>query len=412
MNDETREQLSAYLDGALTEAERLDLEARLAASAELRGALEDLRAVSRAVKDLPKEPLPPGFIARFQARRARGDAPRANWVFLPPQARPVVAALSIGVVALMIWDKVTVAPEPELLHPPESAKVYEAANAPVAQLNLSRAAGGAAAGSISALSDAKSLEIAGAAPKAARASDKLAYLEGGEQPAEEKPGVAAMRGSASGRAAGRPITPLSVRDPSALVMGPEASERAQVAMTEEERSARNEEMFGQLEKQKKKMGLKILPKSEDGEQSSGPGIFGLRRPAAPALSAPAPTLLQSAHPAGAVAAAASADLSPAAGPGRLAPDAGLVFTDARSVASSWVLLGLPGTPPLTDFANGRLVIIKPSATKILSVTSDPSTVTVVFRSLTADEESDPARDRVAPLPASPKTVLIYDASPR
>ena len=406
MNDETREQLSAYLDGALTEAERRDLEARLAASAELRGALEDLRAVSRAVKDLPKEPLPPRFMARFHARRARGDAPREHWVFLPPQARPVVAALSIGLVALVIWDRVTVAPESELLHSNEAVKVYDSANAPVSQLDLSRGTAGGAAGAASALSDAKSLEIAGAAPKAARESDKLAYLDGAGQGvdslAKAKSSVAAMRGSA--RAAGAPVAA-----PTALNSAPELTDRTQLAMTEEERSARNEEMFGQLEKQKKMMGIKILAKSEDGVTPSGPGVLGLRRPVAPGITAPIPTLLQSAKPSGAVAAESSA---PAAGPGRLAPDAGLVFTDANGLSSSWVLLGFPGAPPSTDFRNGRLVIIKPSATKILSVTSDPSTVTVVYRSLLPDEASDPARDRVAPLPAAPKTVLIYDASPR
>ena len=156
MNDETREQLSAYLDGALTETERRDLDARLAASAELRGALEDLRAVSRAVKDLPKEPLPAGFMARFQARRARGDEPRREWVFLPPQARPVVAALSFGVVALMIWDKVTAPPEQAPLHSPGDAKVYEPSNAPVAQLDLSR--GMSAAGGTAGAADAVAAE--------------------------------------------------------------------------------------------------------------------------------------------------------------------------------------------------------------------------------------------------------------
>jgi hypothetical protein len=65
-----------------------------------------------------------------------------------------------------------------------------------------------------------------------------------------------------------------------------------------------------------------------------------------------------------------------------------------------------------DFSTGRLIMIKPSATKILSVTPGPDAVTVVYRSLLPDEESDPARDRVAPLPVSPKAVLIYDASPR
>ena len=130
------------------------------------------------------------------------------------------------------------------------------------------------------------------------------------------------------------------------------------------------------------------------------------------LRAPVPALLASTKPQGAAAAAEAQNEAPAAGPGRLAPDAALVFTDANSVSSSWVLLGLPGKPPATDFANGRLVIIKPSATKILSVTPGPDAVTVVYRSLLPDEDSDPARDRAAPLPAEPKAVLIYDASPR
>ena len=129
------------------------------------------------------------------------------------------------------------------------------------------------------------------------------------------------------------------------------------------------------------------------------------------MRAHAPTLLKSARPQG-VAAAAAPSEAPPSGPGRLAPDAALVFTDAGSVSSSWVLLGLPGDPPETDFTHERLVMIKPSATRILSITSGRDAVTVVYRSLLPDEESDPARDRVATLPAVPKTVLIYDASPR
>jgi anti-sigma factor RsiW len=440
MNDETRELLSAYLDGALPEAERRELDARLAVSAELRGALEDLRAVSRAVKDLPKEPLPPGFMARFQARRARGDAPRRDWVFLPPEARPVVAALSIGVVALVIWDKVTVAPEQPFLHPPETAKVFDAANAPVAQLDLSRAAresaagaaagagGGAglSAGKFGALSDAKSLEIeSAAAPPRAQASDKLAYLQtddgraDSEMKAAAKPSVAAMRGS-SARAKGSPISldgaPGAAGSAAAPSAEPQLTDRTRPTMTEEERSARNEQMFSQLEGQKKKMGMKVLSKDEAGPDAEHRGFLGLREPpVAPAIRAPMPTLLKSAKSAGgnaAVAAQAAPLAAPAGAAGRLAPDAALVFTDARSLASSWVLLGLPGDPPAMDFANGRLVMIKPSATKILSVTPGPDAVTVVYRALLPDEESDPARDRVAPLPVAPKSVLIYDASPR
>ena len=419
MNDETREQLSAYIDGALPDGERRELESRLAASAELRGALEDLRSVSCAVKDLPQEPLPAGFMTRFAGRRARGEAPRADWVFLPPQARPLVAALSVGVIALVIWDKVTVAPEQMPMHPPEAAKVYapsNASNAPVAQLDLTRGMITGAAGS--ARSNAKDLEIAGAAAAPERAADKMAVIESDGGLATEMKaaanGVAAVRG-ANARSSG---TPIAAQQTAPGAAEPQLTDRTRLSMTEEERSARNEQMFAQLEGQKKEMGMRVLPKGEDGVDENHRGFLGLREPpAAPALSAPRPSLLKSEKKKGALASAA-ADTALAPKPaapsaaGRLAPDAALVFSDAGSLASSWVLLGLPGEPPSADFAGGRVVVIKPSATKILSVAPGPDAVTVVFRSLSEDEESDPAKDRVAPLPASPKTVLIYDASPR
>ena len=416
MNDETREQLSAYIDGALPDGERRELESRLAASAELRGALEDLRSVSRAVKDLPQEPLPAGFMTRFAGRRARGEAPRADWVFLPPQARPLVAALSVGVIALVIWNKVTVPPEEMPMHPAEAAKVYAPGSAPVAQLDLTRGMISGASGSVS--SDAKSLEIAGAAAAPERAADKMAVIESDGGLATEMKaaanGVAAVRG-ANARASG---TPIAAQQAAPGAAEPQLTDRTRLSMTEEERSARNEQMFAQLEGQKKEMGMRVLPKGEDGVDENHRGFLGLREPpAAPALSAPRPSLLKSEKKKGALASAA-ADTALAPKPaapsaaGRLAPDAALVFSDAGSLASSWVLLGLPGEPPSADFAGGRVVVIKPSATKILSVTPGPDAVTVVFRSLSEDEESDPAKDRVAPLPASPKTVLIYDASPR
>ncbi len=403
MNDETRERLSAYLDGALPETERAALEARLAASAELRGALDDLRAVSNAVKSLPKEPLPPGFLARLAARRARGGAPRRDWVFLPPAARPLVAALSFGLVALAIWDKVAVRPDEEpLIHPPSAAKVYEAGNAPVAQLDLSRKTG-----------DATALGIAAAGAGTASHAVNLDTPQNAAPAADAKgfaktASVASVRGAAGGRAPGRPMDEGT--DSSAE---PALTDRTRPAMTEEERSARNEQMFGELEKQKKSMGMKVLPRNE---RPSGPSLSAMlgmpaAAPAAPVVHGAAPSLLKPSA-AGGPAPAEGAFAAPAPGPGRLSPDAGLVFMDASSLASSWVLLGLPGDPPATDFSSGRLVMIKPSATKILLVTPGPDAITVVYRSLEPEEASDPVRDRVAPLPLSPKPVLIYDASPR
>ena len=109
MKDDIREKLSAYLDGALSETQRRAVEVEISRSEEMRLELEALRAVSTAVKGLPKEPLPAGFAARLQARRAReSTASRANY-------RPLALALSMAVIALVVWDR-TRSPR-ELLKP-------------------------------------------------------------------------------------------------------------------------------------------------------------------------------------------------------------------------------------------------------------------------------------------------------
>jgi hypothetical protein len=415
MNDETLELLSAYLDGAVPPAERAALEARLLASPELRRELDELRAVAQAVKDLPKEPLPPGFISRFQARKAAGASPKADWVFLPPAARPIAFALSSAVVALVIWNKTTVAPEEPLLHPPGAANVSDMKGGPVAQLDFARrvsddkaasATGAAVAQNAMGVSgavsdpihrDESTPSIAENAPAAAPAAAALSSLSA--------PTMAPKASMRRARALGSPLT-----DGAAASGGGGAlAERGAAAMTEEERSAKNEQMFGYIESEKKKMGIaKVMPK--DSLDTSR--MFGGPAPAAPKIAAASPSLLKQVSQS--VPAADALKAQEAANPleGRLSPDAALVFTDARSLSSSWILLGFPGEPPTVDFTSGRLVLLKPSATKILSVTPKPNSVDVVYRSLTPEETPDPAVDRVAPIPSEPRTVLIFDASPR
>ncbi|MFI5362289.1 MAG: hypothetical protein ACHQ49_09995 [Elusimicrobiota bacterium] len=317
------------------------------------------------------------------------EKPRRDWVLLPPQARPVAAALSIGIVALVLWDKVARPPEEELLHAVGEAKVYDSSHAPVAQLNLSRGSGA---------SEARALDIAGAASKPAREGDHLVPLQEESLSAPPPPGAAAARRVA--RASGSPLNGEDSRP-----------DRTQSTMTEEERSARNEQMIGELERQKKLMGIRIVDKDASPSRREATAPLKVRNPSALVMG-PEATPLKRAQTAIAVGDAAAGTATPASGFGRPAPDAGLVVADAGGLSSTWVLLGLPGRPPATDFTNGRLVILKPSATKIVSVTPGPDAVTIVYRSLLPDEAFDPARDRVAPLPLSPKPVLIYDASPR
>lgn len=277
--------------------------------------------------------------------------PGRDWVILPPVLRPFALALSCGIVALFIWDRVAVEPEAPDLHGP-AVKVVGENEAPVAQMNVS------------------SMVAGGAVPAA--------------------PGPRAEAPSAPGRASGAPLTAPDQAAP----------------MSEEERSARNEEMIDGLEKQKKRMGIaKVLPKRD---RAPGVSILGDEdAPAAPSVRSAAPPLLKRSPRQGS-AAGAPAEL----GPGVATPDAGLIFSDARGLASAWVLLGLPGDPPVVDFAARRAVVIKPSGVKIASTSIDGATWTVTYRRLTPDETADPARDRVTTLPLEPKSVQFLDATPR
>ncbi len=391
MNNDPREQLSAYLDGALPDAQRAQMEALLQNSPDLRRELEALRAVSSTIKGLPHEGLPQGFMARFHARRAR--PPRSEWVFLPPMARPIAFALSCGVVALVVWDKTVTTPEPAPMHSLNEAAVATTKSAPVAQLDfanrISPATGASAAGS----SALEVSGIAGPASEPARRGDIAPRLaEADTLATQTQPERKTL--SRQARARGGPTDGLMT------------TERGLVVMSEEARSARNEQMFDFIETQKKKMGIaRVVAKDEV--------ISGLNSPAmAPKIGAVAPVLFKG------VGAAQPAERELEDKPtatqetGRLSSDAGLVFSDGHSLASSWVLLGFPGQPPTVDFSLNRVVLIKPSAARILSVTPKPGSINVVFRTLSPEEAPDPAADRAAVIPREPRAVLLFDASPR
>jgi hypothetical protein len=363
MNDEDRDLLSAYLDGALGAEPARALEARLAASPELRRELEELKALSRRLKALPKPALPEGFLVRFQARRARGEAPKREWSFLPPLMRPAAAALSFGVVALVLWDRMAAPPEPALIHPPSAANVVTAAQAPVAQLALKE--------------DAAPASPSAPVPEAFPARRIMAK---------------------AARAAGRPLEAPEVAATAADYAGP---------LSEEDRSRRNEQNFANLELQKKKMGIARVLARQDAAQDSEAKVA-----AAPALASNAPSMLKGYRGAAAGGAVASGRKSELSAAGRVAQDAGLIVSDAKSLAASWTLLGFPGDPPAVDFAARRVVLIKPSGTKILSVTSTDGVASVRYRLLTEYESADPVRDRFADIPADSWSVVFVDQSSR
>lgn len=303
------------------------------------------------------------------------EPPRRHWVFLPPSLRPVALALSIGVVALWLWQLNVVRPDIPGEPRPPAPRLKTADQAPLSQIDVT----GPAAG------------------RAASASAKDAESALGLIPTN-----AAIPGPA--RAQGRAVD-------SNAPPGPDTT----ATMTEQARSARNEELIAGLELQKKKMGIaSVSPDPGPNAQTSALSKAGLlppEKPAAPVIAAAAPRLMATPGAASAIPgepAPGAAD----AGPGRPAPDAGLVFTDARSLASSWVLLGMPGDAPAVDFSSGRALLIKPSVSRIVSVSTTDAAVVVIYRSLAPDEEPDPVRDRFTLLPAQPETVGLFDATPR
>jgi len=416
MNDELRELLSAYLDGALSEPARRELEARLAGSEDLRRELAELRAVAEAVRALPKHDAPAGFAARVQASRARGVPPRRDWVILPPALRPVAFALSFGVVALWIWQDVAVRKPVDWPPAPTTpaARLAAPSQAPLAQLNMSGAVSGKPLDD-----DLKASEAALglAPPDAAHPSMVRARAKG--RALDESPETAAAAAA-----------PADASDATGAAGAP-------VAMSEQARSARNIEMFADLERQKQAMGITGVAPSRDESGVAalrGAGLIAADAPPAPVVAHRVPRMAMAKKAAKnkvapADATASSVAAAPAAAPalasadkavaaqaappaGRPAPDAGLVLTDAGSLASSWVLLGYPNDPPKVDFTKSRVLLIKPSVSRIVSVASTADAVIVVYRSLAPNEASDPAHDRFALLPLEPDTVQILDATPR
>jgi anti-sigma factor RsiW len=112
--------LSGYLDDELTVEERAEVEARLAASPELRAELDEIRVVRDAVRSLPRREAPAGFwdavVANVETASATDDdAPTPDDDLAPlrdlgaRRARPVpwrwiagAAAAAAVVVAVIV----------------------------------------------------------------------------------------------------------------------------------------------------------------------------------------------------------------------------------------------------------------------------------------------------------------------
>lgn len=389
MNDEIREKLSAYLDGALAADERSALEAELARSEELRLELEALRAVSDSIKSLPKEKLPEGFMARLNARHAAEISPARPYFILPPAYRPLAFALSTAVVALVVWDR-TRTPE-EFVAPyvgweGDRVAIKSAAEAPA------------------------SIDVSGALSSMGTSGGALGQAENSAEPQElkasaEKAGDPAATYGKKYNAPGRPLGSADKLTSgfSAPAAAPEAladdaaGGAGYVARSEEERSAINERLYKGFEEEKRRMGITRIVDKDSGDDelaSGGRELMALQAPpAAPRVSRAALSAVR-----GASAAKAKSDSGPLI--------KAIAVKSVEALNAAWAAAGLPGEPPAVDFSVHMAVFLAgPEGSGIVSVEERRKFIVVTYKS---SGFAGPA-SRVSAVGPSAKPVVVKAA---
>ncbi len=407
MNDEIREKLSAYLDGALPDAERRAVEVELSRSLELQKELEALRAVAQSIKDLPREPLPGGFRARLEARRARETEPARDWVLLPPAYRPVAAAMSMAIVAFVVWDK---AHGPAQLEPKiawdgtnDRVAVKTAAEVPTSMDLSGRVASESA--------EPKAFDSPAA--KKEDAADKLAVSPPGRRAAapgkpigllEDAPAYAGAKAAALAESA--PVAPPAVAAPAAAQTAAHDGADGNVASSflarsEEERSAINERLYKNFEDEKKRMGIARIIEKDSDERSRADsgnddvmtlqatrGAVGLGGQAAGSGSAR-----------GALKAKSQAKKSTPA-----VMVKAIALKTPEALQAAWVGAGFPDQPPSVDFPKEMAVfLVCPGNCAIVSVENRKRFLVVLYK------DSDDYTERVKAVPMTSKPVVVKPA---
>lgn len=134
LNDRNVEQLSAYLDGELTEAERATLEARLQADPALRGELDSLRQTVALVRALPTLKAPRSF-ALTAEQAGLVARPRPLPFYVSSAFSALSAAAAVVLVALSAYLLLGMQPA---LAPAPAALMMEVAAAPTVPLPSAR----------------------------------------------------------------------------------------------------------------------------------------------------------------------------------------------------------------------------------------------------------------------------------
>lgn len=101
-HDEARNRLSAFLDGALTEHEALQVEAHLGGCSSCRDELAQLRRTIALLQEVEPMQAPEGFASEVRRRIERlvQMAPRSPWMRLRESWRPIVAVAAVVMVGV------------------------------------------------------------------------------------------------------------------------------------------------------------------------------------------------------------------------------------------------------------------------------------------------------------------------
>lgn len=399
MNDAAREKLSAYLDGALSEDARRAVEVEISRSEELRLELEALRAVSAAVKGLPKEKLPAGFMARLAVRRAREAKPQREYFILPPSYRPLAFALSTAVIALVVWDRTR--PPEQIMAPrvgwdSEVVSVKTAAEAP-ASIDLSaEVASRDSRRTIyveEPLAAAKKEDVAGAKTDVPSTFGK--HLNAPGKPLEFEEDKIASASGISGAGLSERSAPAAA-SPARNQFAPTASGEGYIARNEEERSAINERLYKGFEAEKKRMGIARIEDKDSGDER--PLASGGREFMALQSSPEAPSLGR-ANSGGVAAVRGAAKAKRPSAPAIKA----LALKTPEALAAAWAAAGFPGEPPAVDFPGQMAIFLTgPKGCGIVDVQSRSKFTVVLYK----DAGFDAPSARVRAVTLSPKPVVL------
>jgi anti-sigma factor RsiW len=114
MNEDIANDLTAYIDGELSEARAKEVEAALAADPQLKALEQQLRMTVATLKTLP-EPSPSAALRRSVLSQVDEPTWRerlANWL-APPRLIPMGLAVAAVVTAVVAWPRAVEAPPDE-----------------------------------------------------------------------------------------------------------------------------------------------------------------------------------------------------------------------------------------------------------------------------------------------------------